>query len=197
MSVTFPSMQPAAPATRIPSGLCRRGEALMHQQCWLWGQDIRFAGGNLLLALGFERTRAGADGGSTRYRRDYPDGLAVVLWGFGIAFVPPGGAGVFLHRYGFTPLSLRGAADLDVHTGADVPACEPASLADSARMFAQAADLARWIADYEREILERAGLGHRQAALERWAKACCGPTEVAAQWHDVANELTLHGASLT
>jgi hypothetical protein len=194
MSAIFQSMQATAPVDLLPVALRRRGEALMHQQCWLWGQDIRYPGGNLLLALGFERARPGADGGSTRYRLDDPDGLTVVLWGFGIAYRPPGTLGVFLHRYGFAPLALPDTADLNVHTAAGVPTVEPASPGDRARIRTRAADLARWIAGYEREILRRAGPAHRESAIARWTAACCGPLEVATRWDELATELTLHGA---
>jgi hypothetical protein len=41
----------------LPRELMNRGRTLLHQQCWLWGQDIRRAEGNLLLEYGFERKR--------------------------------------------------------------------------------------------------------------------------------------------
>ena len=69
----------------------KRGAALLHQQCWCWGYDVRreVAGerANLLLELGFERVPA-PEGvhGATTYRLRQNDGSTVTLWGFGLCF---------------------------------------------------------------------------------------------------------------
>src|SRR5687768_12975270 len=51
---------PAAPAFRLPKALEKQGEALLEQQMWCWGCDVRRQEGNLLLAYGCER-RASPD----------------------------------------------------------------------------------------------------------------------------------------
>ena len=55
--------------TVLPARVRRRGEAVLHQQCWCWGQDIRRVAGNLLLDNGFDKHRP-LDGkeGSSAYR---------------------------------------------------------------------------------------------------------------------------------
>ena len=85
----------------------KRGAALLHQQCWCWGFDVRRQVGNeranLLLELGFERVAA-PDGvhGATTYRLRQNDGSTVTLWGFGFCFGDEAG-GVFVSRFSFWP----------------------------------------------------------------------------------------------
>ena len=59
--------------TRLSCALQRRGSALLNQQCWFWGQDVRRAEGNLLLELGFQRQRPPEEQqGCTQYTRAQP-----------------------------------------------------------------------------------------------------------------------------
>ena len=74
----------------------KRGAALLHQQCWCWGYDVRRQNAdgraNLLVELGFERVPP-PDGvhGATTYRLRQSDGLTITLWGFGLCFGDDGG----------------------------------------------------------------------------------------------------------
>lgn len=48
----------AAPVFRLPKAVEKQGEALLEQQMWCWGGDVRRQEGNLLLAYGCERRSA-------------------------------------------------------------------------------------------------------------------------------------------
>ncbi len=85
----------------------KRGAALLHQQCWCWGCDIRRESGgaraNLLLQWDFERTPP-PDGilGATTYAWRGPNGENATLWGFGLCFGDANGQ-IFVSRFGFSP----------------------------------------------------------------------------------------------
>ena len=63
----------------------RFAAALLDQQMWCWGCDIRHGEGNVLLQYGFSRWRP-PEGtlGSTAYQLEAPPSRQVVLWGFGV-----------------------------------------------------------------------------------------------------------------
>jgi hypothetical protein len=69
----------------IPALVRRQGRILLNQQCWLWGQDVRRAEGNLLLDFGFERLRAPEEiTGSSQYTLALGKNDFLRLWGFGL-----------------------------------------------------------------------------------------------------------------
>ena len=63
------------------------GTTLLDQQLWCWGQDIRRAEGNALLAYRFTKHRA-PEGkpGSTAYEWRGSGRSRVILWGFGLFY---------------------------------------------------------------------------------------------------------------
>jgi hypothetical protein len=74
----------------LPEPVRRHGAELLHLQCWLWGCDIRRAGGNLLLEYGFSRQRPPSGAvGSSAYLMALESGTHVVLWGFGAFYGNP------------------------------------------------------------------------------------------------------------
>ena len=78
------------------------GTMLFDQQLWCWGQDIRRAEGNALLAYGFTKHRP-PEGkhGSTAYEWRSSGRNRVVLWGFGFFYGDGDRGGLFLQRYKF------------------------------------------------------------------------------------------------
>ena len=80
------------------------GTTLLDQQLWCWGQDIRRAEGNALLAYGFTKHRP-PEGkhGSTAYEWRGSGSSRVILWGFGFFYGDGDRGGLFLQRYKFAP----------------------------------------------------------------------------------------------
>ena len=93
----------------LPAPIKRRGEALLNQQCWTWGRDVRRAEGNLLVNYGFEQFRRPDDAcGGTAYRLELTDDSSsprsLTLWGFGFYFASAAQTGgIFMNRFNFTP----------------------------------------------------------------------------------------------
>lgn len=175
----------------------RRGRVLLHQQCWLWGQDIRRPEGNALLEYGFERRRPpeGEQGSNAYILRPTPDRCAV-LWGFGFywrdARVPCGCGGIFLPRFTFTPKLARAAGPpLATWLPGQLSDCRPPGTPrqwDRARRLLIPA--LRWVASYERWILERRGLVYRRectAAGPKGSTKFLPAEELAAAWDRLAD----------
>lgn len=171
----------------------KRGAALLHQQCWCFGYDIRRKIGderaNLLLELGFERTAPPTKQiGATMYQRRESNGEIVTLWGFGMCFGDEN-SGVFVSRFSFWPRLGEVAAPKVAHA--------PTHLADfrtTRRLheceyalcyFARALV---WLADYEREVARVAGQSHRETALKEWQHAASAPDAIPSQWEDLARQ---------
>lgn len=171
-----------SPTARMhsPNAWLREGRALLNQQCWLWGQDIRREDGNLLLQYGFERTRPPEGvSGSTQYTLQLASDRCVRLWGFGIYF--GGKTGIYLNRYEFI---TRSATLADTWQSADsmkrLPRCSRMDL------IAEAAD---WIAQYETWVLRQAGLAYRSRALSKWEAAVSVPSCVALSWQSLSRRV--------
>lgn len=87
---------------QIPYDVIKTGSSLLHQQCWVWGQDIKCPTGNLLLDYGFQCQRPPENlKASSQYTIMVDDALYVRLWGFGLYY--GGEQGIFLNRYSFVP----------------------------------------------------------------------------------------------
>lgn len=176
----------------------KRGAALLHQQCWCWGYDVRrqSAGGraNLLLELGFERTPA-PDGvhGATTYRLRQDDGSTVTLWGFGLCFGDEAG-GIFVSRFAFWPRLGVAAAPERAFAAAHLSEFRAARrLHECERALDYFARALRWIATYEQRAAQVAGIEHRQAALDAWshgvaAHRASAPETLARDWCELADQ---------
>lgn len=142
----------------LSSTIARRGKALLHQQCWLWGQDIKRIEGNLLLVHGFERLRP-PDGlsGSSQYTLSLPGNLNVRLWGFGIYFGAE--SGIFLNRFEFIPREARMADLWQAREMTGLP---------RAKSFSLLVQILRWIGDYEAWVLRTLGAEYRKSCLCGW-----------------------------
>jgi hypothetical protein len=160
---------------------------LLHQQCWLWGQDIKRPEGNLLLKYGFERIRPPAGiQGSTRYQIRLSDRATLSLWGFGLYYTRYGYGGVYLNRYDATPRYCH-AADFLPHvwTPADLPVTghDPQIPYLASKAF-------HWIANYERWVLHHYGLSYRRACLSTWHQPSILPQSLPDEW-DRLSQLSL------
>lgn len=177
--------EPAASRSRLPRAASRHGAALLNQQFWLWGQDIRRPQGNLLLGHGFLKTRP-PEGlrASTRYDLVLSDGAQVVLWGFGLFYADPDPAGgaLYLGRFRLSP-RLAAAAPSAGWSPAELPELAvPESPAAWSRAGTLLVPALRWIAAYEAWVRAEAGADYRRACLDRWSRPIGSAEDVAARW---------------
>lgn len=174
----------------------RRGARLLHQQCGLWGYDVRREVSgmrcNTLLEIGFTRTPPPQGVlGATTYARRETSGETVTLWGFGMHFGDEDG-GIFLSRFAFWPrYSAQQAPER---------AWMPSQLKDTHRAPRRAGECLAaldyfrgalgWIANYEREIQARFGPRYRADALQLWHKteAEFEAVHVARDWDELARD---------
>jgi len=175
-----------APVPPLPADLVVRGVALLHQQCWCWGADIRRAEGNLLLAYGFKRRRPPAPvRGSSHYILEREGGARVHLWGFGAVWQEQQAA-VFVGRYEFLPALVPAEA-----LGGDVWAREQLRLSPVpppqwAGALASLARFCRFSANYERWVLRTVGLAWREQVLADWSEPAATAADFAASWDGLA-----------
>jgi hypothetical protein len=167
----------------------RDSDRLFHQQCWLWGCDIRRTEGNALLAYGFSRQRPpeGEKGSSTYLLQLDPQTL-VVLWGFGMFYGSATDGGIYLGRYGFTP---KAVPQLDTSVAPWLPdqlaiADPPHTYALQQQLDSQFIAALRWIAGYETWVVATYGLAYRQQCVTAWKKGLQIPAE---QLIDAWNQL--------
>jgi len=167
--------------------LQRRGMALLNQQCWLWGQDIKRAEGNLLLLHGFERLRAPAgQSGSSQYtlrvgvagENGLEEPLQVRLWGFGVYFGRE--RGIFVNRFEFMP---RAAELADLWQGREMTQLR------RARDLALLPPALRWIASYEAWARDDFGVAYRRACLRDWEAAVGDPGSITVAWRELASDV--------
>ena len=174
----------------------KRGAALLHQQCWCWGYDVRRQNAdgraNLLVELGCERVPA-PDGvhGATTYRLRQSDGSIVTLWGFGLCFGDAAG-GIFVSRFAFWPRLGATATPESAFEAKHLASFRAARQLDECeRALDYFARALRWIASYEERAVQVAGLEHRRAALDAWSHGVArhhasAPESVARSWRELA-----------
>ena len=149
----------------------KTGAHLLNQQLWCWGQDVLFAGGNLLVRHRFQRTARPADQlGSSIYRLELGGNRRIVLRGFGVFIGDDRRGGMFLKRFEFSPwitpsTDLRTlawqASDLPL---LNRPACDQ-ELANCRQLLAALID---WTCDYERWVRQVAGAPYRRQVIATW-----------------------------
>jgi hypothetical protein len=167
---------------------------LVNQQFWLFGHDVRRPEGNILLDLGFEKSRPPTESPitSSRYRCTLTSGLTIALWGFGMYLSAHPHTGLFVSRNGLHPF---------VHTTGDLLAttwnpwdagllrsAEDASDREVIEMLLPQA--VAWIGDYEQTILDRYGLDYRIEALAHWKRPCCPADALVTEWARIHRGLT-------
>lgn len=180
-----------APPAEVLSAYWLRGAELMHQQCWCWGQDVKRAEGNLLLAYGFERSRPPADvSGSSRYLLDR-DGARLALWGFGAGFAVEGCGGIYVNRYCFVPRWMGEFTHIETVWRAEHLASlrRPFTRREIRRSRRLLQSLMRWIASYERWTGETCGLAYRARTLAAWNRTVIPADRMADEWELLARHV--------
>lgn len=175
----------------LPAPVRRQGTALLNQQFWLWGQDIRRAEGNALLRHGFTRQRPPAGvRGSSAYTLDLGAGRAVTLWGFGFAYRDPAAGSLYVSRFRLAPLLLgtpgNGLSQVWEPTRLP-PRRKPTSADDWARAHALLVPALRWVSAYEHWVVAVLGLEYRQACVAAWRRPMCQAEQVAGRWQRLAS----------
>ena len=187
----------------MPRGFRKRGQQLLEQQCWLWGQDVRHAGGNLLLQYGFDRARPPHEivGASAYQLRLLPDEICprervIALWGFGIwygeAHESGDIGGIFIGRAAFEP---RCSATASPPPNAWSPApIEAATRAPHLKIERQQSRIMlkgalSWIAHYESWALARLGPSERARQLQACPQSSVPTGEFVRAWDALAARL--------
>ncbi|MGC4191621.1 MAG: hypothetical protein QM589_10720 [Thermomicrobiales bacterium] len=170
---------------------------MMQQQFWLWGCDVRRQEGNLLALHGFEKQRPPEESGcsTSRYTRRVAQDIDLVLWGFGLLASREGDGSVFLSRHALRPRCGDCGASLDVRWDPDDfrDLRRPASACDHRRVRLLLADVLAWIADYERSVLDTAGISFRSSSIAAWKRAVGPAQELPARWNELATSLHTEG----
>ena len=169
----------------LPGELRRWGQAMMHQQCWCWGQDIRRSEGNLLLHQGFSRARPPENHkGSACYEKRLDQQRQVALWGFGMCLGYADHGSVFLSRFAFAP---RFCARREIGRAVWKPDQlddfrAPRTLDECRASLILLGHALRWLGDYERKVLDEQGQDYRCDTLKQWSHAVLTPLEVPGEW---------------
>lgn len=163
----------------------RVGMALLDQQFWCWGYDIREQG-NLFLRYGFMPYHQAKERGGTLYTIMPTDDTLLRLWGGNLVYRDTRYGVLHFNRQLFEPRLLPD----DYALSSDLP--EGSMIPDSAEGCARAAALTTavfgWIAIYERWVLDVAGLAHREAAVRAWkanAVMLIAAEAMAAEWERI------------
>jgi hypothetical protein len=179
-----PADQQGQVATRtwMPAEVSRQGTSLLNQQFWLWGRDIRRSQGNILLEFGF--TKHAPPAGvrvPSRYELTIPDHGRLTLWGFGLFFAAGNPDGLYLSRMKLAP--LLSSAPGEIWEPNALPAGQkPATPEQWVRGLELLVLALRWMAGYERWIIDLHGAAYRQECLDAWHRSTCQPGETANRW---------------
>lgn len=189
------SRRGAPPPTRVGDAAWRRRvRALVDQQLWCLGVDVRHPDGNQLLTAGFTRHRC-AEGtvGATAYARTDAN-RTLLVWGFGVWAGAPGLGSVFLDRRDPWPLRWQASAEppLTCHHQHELRPWRTISAGEPlTHAMTLTVGLAEALAAYEAMIVTTLGAAYRHDVLRQAPRAPITPTGMAAAWRAVADRLTL------
>jgi hypothetical protein len=177
-----------------PAKWVRNAAALLDQQLWALGYDIRCAEGNQLIAAGCERLAAPPElDCASCYRVTDVDGVRLTFRGFGLVCEHDDAGALFIERYhfamrwvaaapsGWTPWRAESVADWRV-----VP------LEQRGECGWLASSAARWLARYEADLAERFGPERRQFTLDQRQQKppiTLDGDRMASAWQGVAEDL--------
>ncbi|MEM8857928.1 MAG: hypothetical protein AAGD96_06385 [Chloroflexota bacterium] len=150
-----------------PADYTKQLKPLLHQQMWLFGQDILCPDGNLLYQYNFTHNPA-LEQGSSMYSCSN-EGGQIVLWGWGVWFGRPELGAVFVNRYKALPcFTAVPTLSETIHRQAGLPHLthRVTSETQAQAMCQLWIELLEWLAAYESWVLERYGVAWRQAALK-------------------------------
>jgi len=160
----------AALAFRLPKAVEKQGEALLDQQMWCWGCDVRRQAGNLLLAYGCERRPSPDPRFHSAYSYGLCTGCVLTLWGWGVWIARDGLGSVLLSRSRFR-VSYK--TEVHLHPQAwqaeDLPyAQSPHDLAAQANTRRLLAEAMTWIGEYEHWLARHTEPAYRETIIAAW-----------------------------
>lgn len=174
--------------------LCPRlsacGEALLDQQMWCWGCDVRHADENLLLAYGCLKRPAPEAHLRSAYTYCLDETCALTLWGWGIWIARESLGSLFISRSRF---KVRATMKVQLLPQAwceeDLPLNPERVSWDHCMPLLT--DALTWIATYEQWVMARAASGYRDMMLKFWPmrrryRGGCPATEMPTQWMSLA-----------
>jgi len=160
----------AVPTFRLPKTVEKQGEALLEQQMWCWGCDVRRQEGNLLLAYGCERYPSPDPRFHSAYTYALCADCTLTLWGWGVWIAREGTGSIFLSRsrfrVSFTP-------DVYLYPQAwqadDLPSGKsPRAPTAQTNTHCLLAEAMTWIGDYEHWLACNTEPRYREAAIAAW-----------------------------
>jgi hypothetical protein len=160
----------------LPMKLRKFGAALLDQQLWCFGRDLRHPEGNALDRYGMQCARMPAkQNGSHAYTRAECAKRRVVLWGFGAFFGDDDLGGLFIRRYTIEPcLTPVARLELPLWRVAQLPnAAPPRSIERIGDAITLSTALFGWLAAYERWVGDTLGPGWRDACIDAWHRRRC------------------------
>jgi hypothetical protein len=145
--------------------------ALMSQQIWCWGQDVKRPEGNWLAEIGFVRNPP------PEHRKDcssvYTLAIGptrrIVLRGFGVYIGDDEVGGLFIERYGFAPkFSPMSNLACPPWSDKDLPAFDTPKRGQQCDCMILLLRLLDWIRDYEFDLTSRLGIDYRKNTIAKW-----------------------------
>jgi hypothetical protein len=178
---------------RLPADLNRSSAALMDQQMWCWGCDVRRTAGNLLLAYGADK-RSSPD---PRYQSAYTfrtiTHIALTLWGWGLWCACSDKGSLFVSR---SHLRLRYSRTVTLTPDAwrerDLPATVNVQGETTTRTaYVLLADALQWIGHYEYWLRDQVEPDYRERVIARWPqcrqyKGVVPAAEMADRWFELS-----------
>jgi len=179
----------AHPSIKLPPDLKLRAAALLDQQMWCWGCDVRRSEGNLLLAYGAEKRPSPEPRLPSAYSFSLSEGAALNLWGWGIWIARQGCGSVFVGRAGFR---VRCAAQAELLPQAwrecDLPATRAAHTVGELRAVCSLlSEVCEWISAYETWLAAQFEPSYREQTIAAWPerkrhRGGVSAVEMAASW---------------
>jgi len=181
------------PCVKLCPRFSTRGEALLDQQMWCWGCDVRRVDENLLLDYGCTKRPAPVPHLRSAYTVWLDETCALTLWGWGVWIAREALGSLFISRSRF-----KVRATTTVHLlpqawcEADLPLKhERVALDHCAPLLATALT---WIATYEKWVSTRTVPTYRDTLLESWPqrrhyRGGTPAAEMPAQWIALAQHV--------
>ena len=164
-------------------------EALLHQQLWFFGNDIKCPTNNLLLNYGFKQVRPPKDiSGCTNYI--YRSGeVNMVLLGFGVFFSQDNDKGIYIGRYNFYPNLIKDEPlNFPIWATSQLPEMKfPESVEEWEYSFRLISEFFEWIASYEQWANWIMGSSYRENCLKNWDQSIVSGDEMSWAWNKVAD----------
>lgn len=170
--------------------------ALLSQQIWCWGQDVKRPEGNWLTEIGFIRNPPPKhrEGCSSVYTLAIGPTRRIVLRGFGVYIGDDEVGGLFIERFGFAPkFSPQSNLACPSWSDEDLPFFDTPTNGQRCDCVILLIRLLDWIREYEFDLTSRLGIEYRKNTIARWnnGKRLCIPAEqMATSWRKLSMLIT-------